>query len=231
MLTNLFYYGYYKPYIFKDDNKDLIAKKNINEIVKNSTGSKHFSFFLNKALKDEIIKYASNISSDYNSIKSTALFVFDRINRNEGKYEDFKQDLCDGMFDFVNQYNEYRDFSNVYDKNSKALNEFAENLKDRVYKNEEFLEEVGIHINEDGFLFFNKDKFDSMNKEELYSKLGNLRQFCKDIYNDTCKAMEIPMSNHMNFRDLNYYYSYVFALVEPNTFKIVQEGMLVDIAL
>ena len=85
--------------------------------------------------------------------------------------------------------------------------------------------------NEYGKLFFDENYFDSLSPKNISENIKELREFCKSIYNDTCEIMTVPMEEHMNFKNLNYYYNYIFSNEKPNTVKIIETGMLVDIIL
>lgn len=247
MLTNIFYYDFYKPYIFK--NEKLTSKLPVNyaknegqkKNVSSNSKENEYSFFLNKTYKTEIVNYAESISFDLNSIKNAAkniinnslsIFNFDALKEN------FKSELNE----FEKNYNSYLDFADKNKNNSPLLSNFADNLQYRVETNLDSLSNFGISFDDElletdgnnlsfSRLNFDENFFDSLSQEYILKNVGELKNFCKTIYDDTCEIMTVPMEEHMNFKNLNYYYNYIFANENHNTVQIIETGMLVDIVL
>lgn len=248
MLTNIFYYDFYKPYIFK--NEKMTSKQYVNhqntENKKTETSFENtedseneYSFFLNKSFKDEIVNYAENISMDLNSIKNSAKNI---INKTHSYFniDSVKNNLKKELKDFEKRYNMYTDFADKNYKNSPLLSNFSDSLKYRVETNYDVLSKFGISYIEDTSdetdlkskkLFFNESLFDSLSQKDVSDNIKNLREFCKTIYDDTCEIMTVPMEEHMNFKNLDYYYNYIFSNEKHNTVQIIETGMLVDISL
>ena len=239
MLTNLFYYDFYKPYIFKNEkittkhpatyqkaeNKRGLNKSENSEEQKNIEND--FSFFLNKTFKSEIINYAETISlknSVKNIINKTANFQFNSNSK--------KEILSKELSDFKEKFNSYQEFSKKNYRHSPLLSEFSDSLNFRVENHERTLEKFGITFDEEtSFLNFDKEFFDKLPLKSISENLLDLYAFSNEVYNDTCEIMTIPMENHMNFKNLDYYYNYIFANEKHNTVKIIESGMLVDICL
>lgn len=239
MLTNLYYYDYYRPYILKNENLKSINRRNTtksNEDTSSSYSSeanestKSFSFFLNKSLKNEIINYASTISKDFNSMKDTARFMSNKLNKNNLSDKENIEDISNGLDDFVNEYNEYLDFAEDNYENSNVLRDYAENVITMVSENKDYLAQIGININEDKKLTIDKTKFEK-NINNITDISENIKKMYNDIYEDTCAVMNMPLSQHMNFKNLSYYYNYKYASIDYKTFNITDTGMLVDIRL
>lgn len=234
MLTSLYYYGYYKPYIIKNSDSNNSLKNNFNRKNAKTYSNKEdnkFSFFLNKSLKDEVIKYASNISKDFNGIKDTAKYASYMISSKNSTMEEKKKNVSDCVDEFVDKYNEYLDFAEANDKHSGALDDYANSIKYRINDNIDDLNTIGVTVDKNQRLNFDKEKFSNIKASQFNDVMGNIKEMYDDIYFDTCEIMSFPMSKHMNFKGLDYYYNYKYSSIEPNTFKIIEEGMLVDIAL
>lgn len=251
MLTNIFYYDLYKPYIFKNEkiaskqivNYPKMENERMSDFSSETENNKNeYSFFLNKSFKSEIINYAETISLDLNSIKNAAKNI---INKTDSYFDTVKEYLKTELKEFSKRYNSYTDFADKNHKHSPLLSTFSDSLEYRVESNYEILSKFGISYVEndiirennengkDGYinLFFDENYFDSLSNKEIRENINELREFCKSIYDDTCEIMTVPMEEHMNFRNLNYYYNYIFSNEKPNTVKIIETGMLVDIVL
>ncbi len=238
MLTNLFYYDYYKPYIFK--NEKLVSKYNItagssaapvNKENFDADGDGEFSFFLNKAYKSEVVRYAENISKDFNSIKNIARSISYKMKDPYFAFENKRELIAESLDELTEKYNTYKDFAFENAKHSPILNSFFESLKYRVDFDAETLSVFGISENEEERLIFDRNAFDSMSVDDFERQRDGLEGFCDSVYNDTCEVMTVPMEEHMNFKNLNFYYNYIYSSEEHNTVKIIETGMLVDISL
>lgn len=236
MLTNIFYYGYYKPYIVKDTNNTKAIKrtKAKTEIAKSSSaksGNSPYSYLLNKALKKDLVSFATDISSNLNSIKDTARFIVNRYTKKNVASEEEKNNFADGLEDFANEVNSFSAFYENSSKESTALAGFDSVLSGRLNSKRDSLEKLGLSIDEGGQLSFNRDKFDSIADENYIDSIFECAELFDSVYNDTCEVMQLPLSEHMNFKNLNYYYNYTYAPKDKNSFKFIETGLLVDIKL
>lgn len=239
MLTNIFYYDFYKPYIFKNEkltSKRPYAHSNKNDSVLNSQQSgnseKEYSFFLNKTFKNEIVNYAETISNDLNSIKNSVKNVVNKMSNNYFNYDSEVENLKYELEEFTEKYNSYKDFAEKNYRHSPLLSNFSDSLKFRVENNKDILSKFGVFYDDElNEISFDINVFDSLSSKEILNDVSNLKRLCGEIYNDTCEIMTVPMEEHMNFKNLNYYYNYIFSNENHNTVKIIETGMLVDISL
>jgi len=237
MLTNLYYYDYYRPYILKSGNNKLLrrrdfVKSNYKNLSTSNNSEKNlnsFSFFLNKSLKNEVIDYASTVSREFNSIKDTARFMQNNLNDNSFDENGNANNIFYGMNDFVNQYNSYLEFADDNDQNSNILRSYADKIVNIVSKNKDELESIGIKMDDGGRLSIDEEVFGNIDAVKNVS--DDIKNMYSDIYKNTCQAMNAPLSQHMNFKNLSYYYNYKYASIDYNSFDIMDTGMLVDIKL
>lgn len=241
MLTSLYYYGYYKPYIVNDikrgnnkntrisSYKQAIAEKNRTE----NSNTDLFSYYLNNAYKKEVVNYAADISSKYNGLKFDSQYILNKINSYdyEDEFSDNKNSLKSGFKRFTDRYNQYLDFSTDNEQTSVFLNEYTENINYRLDSNMDSLNSFGISKDENGYLHFDENYFDSLDEKSFIQNENGIKNFCEQVYNDTCDAMSIPMAEHMNFKKLEYYYNYIYSDKNYNPFKIIETGLLVDISV
>ncbi len=260
MLTNLFYYDLYKPYIFK--NEKITSKVPVSysktEHSKSDTSNSgssevesenEYSFFLNKSFKNEIVDYAETISLDLNSIKNSAKNVINNTGSLLFNFGATKEKIKKSLSDFAKKYNAYNNFAKRNNRQSPLLSTFSDSLKFRVSDNFDCLAKLGFSdvstktegTSDEGLsdkpiekISFDEEYFDSLSQKNISENLSPLKEFCQSIYDDTCEIMTVPMEEHMNFRNLDYYYNYIFAnnsSKSHNTVKIIETGMLVDISL
>ncbi len=89
------------------------------------------------------------------------------------------------------------------------------------------MDNIGIDISENGFLKLRKDDdTKSYNVED-----GQIKKFYRNIYEKMCEFMSQPMSSHMEFKDFSYYFNYSGNYDKNNSFKLIEQGILVDISM
>ncbi len=240
MLTNLFYYDFYKPYIFKNEKITSKYPKSNSDKSKNSEArflnddksENEYSFFLNKTFKKEIVNYAENISVDFNSIKNSVKNIINNVGGSYVNIDSKKEILKKELSELEEKYNSYKDFAENNYKNSSLLSEFSDNLKFCFEENSGVLAKFGMNYdNEAQTLYFDEEYFNSLNLSKMGKNINELSEFCKTVYDQTCEIMKVPMEEYMGFKNLSYYYNYIFSNENHNTVKIIETGMLVDISL
>lgn len=236
MLTNIFYYNFYKPYIVKESSsvKPSVRAKAKTEIAQSRTsksGESTYEYSLNKAIKNEVISYATDISSNLNSIKETTNFLINRYTRRDIVSKNEKKNFADGLESFVNEINSFGYFYESTEKSSPALNGYEAVLSDRIEEYAEKLSYIGIKKDSEGTLAFDREAFEVIDKNNYIDHIFESAQMFKDIYDDTCEVMQLPLAEHMNFKNLDYYYNYTYIPKDKSEFKYIETGMLVDIKL
>jgi len=48
------------------------------------------------------------------------------------------------------------------------------------------------------------------------------------VYESTGDFLQLPLSEHMNFRNLKYYYNYKTGSISKDSFTIIESGMIVN---
>lgn len=237
MLTSVYYYNYYKPYILRGrGGRERIytpveAKTNTSK----SAGGQMPSFMLNKSLKSEVVRYANQLSHNINSLKNIARNLVQDAGEFQanvrynglGNAVDW---LSDDVEEFVEAYNKTVEFS---DKNmhSTSLMNFTETLKGSIYGKGNTLSRYGLSIEDDGKLAFNKSVLVAAGEKRIARANDANVSLFQDIYDTTGEFLIMPMAEHMNFKGLGYYYNYKLGTVQADTFKIIESGLVIDKAV
>jgi hypothetical protein len=232
MLTSIYYYDYYKPYILKTNGINKTTQKNrfsgikTNDYVQNNESS---AYFLNRSDKNEIKSLVSGISDNVNAVKDTARYLQSVTNAEGTKYDNAKSAYGDGLEDFVSDCNNLASFASSADLNS-GISDFKENVSQIVSDNEETFSKVGISI-DDGTLTFDTDVYENLSDDEYNELASTLNDTFSQVYNEACDFLSKPMSSHLNFKNLDYYYNYSYASKDKAAFRLLETGLIVDIAL
>ena len=236
MLTNLFYYHFYKPYIFKtSESGQQPAMPKQKKIADKRQAAESFRVLLNKSLNHEVVEYARGISTSVVGTKETVKnLVQDMTNFNKNMHkrgaDTAKRWIKYDLLEFVDSYNASTQFL-AEQKHSDNLRGFSERLEDNVSMNIERLARVGITRHQDGKLSLNTEAFNRLDEGRLNTAIGETLSTFKDIYSDSSDVLSEPLKEHMNFRSLGYYYNYKLGKMENDTFKIIESGMIIDMAV
>ncbi|MBS5793706.1 MAG: hypothetical protein KIC92_02970 [Clostridiales bacterium] len=222
MISTLHYYNSYKPFILDKQR----ARERKASPYKQTQGQKYkdteLTYFLNKSLNDNIKSYMFELSSNFNGLKNVANNIYEKM------YYGLSLDTLDENFEkFTHTYNRFKGFLEENTENSGNFTNILEKTKDIINENVDILDNIGIDISENGFLKLRKDDdTKNYNVED-----GQIKKFYRNIYEKMCEFMSQPMSSHMEFRDFSYYFNYSGNYDKNNSFKLIEQGILVDISM
>ena len=223
MISTLHYYNSYNQFIL--DNKK--ARENKSSSYKNIKVAKEykntdFTYFLNKSLNDNIKSYMFELSSNFNSLKNISNNIYEKM------YYNLPIDtLDDNIENFISTYNRFIGFLQENIENSKHFENILENTKNTINNNLEILDSLGISVSNSGFLDVKEDT----NLDKNYIDKEDIKTFYNNLYNEICVFMKEPMSNYMDFKDFSYYFNYSCDYNKDKSFKIIEQGLLVNISL
>ena len=225
MLTTLFYYGHYRDFFSKSSNAGHVWYPNSTR--QNIIAPQDSVVMLNKARNDKIIDYAKELSSCIVGLKDAAkMYIYDMhlIERNGTvTFENHLQWVEEDLRGFITSYNHLQ---SVNTGHSRELGNFAHYIRNFTKINSEVLSHIGIVAYDDANLTYHG--MGSMISHEAAKKAVNTFE---QAYNAARGFLEQPLSRHMEFKGLDYYYNYTIGPMGNNTFGIIQSGMLIDVAV
>jgi hypothetical protein len=230
VLTSLYYYGHYRPYILNRGSQNLKSINNVSKI-----NDKLSNFYLNKTLKDDVIDYANSTAKSIVQIKegarklSTDMQQFDKYLEQSG-IKTAKYWLAENIENFVDSYNNASKILTEQD-HSDTLKLFIENVLSDIIDNIYGLNELGINMDSDSTLSFDITKINNSSVDLLNEVIYKTLYTIENIYNRSTEILKEPLSSHMQFSKLTYYYNYKLGGIETNTFDMIQRGMILDISV
>lgn len=221
MLTTLHYYNYYKPYILNNNKKKLNKSATSFKNIPNER-----EYFMNKALNDNVKSYIFEMSSNFNGLKNISNNLTEKL-QTRFMTEPIKEEIEYNIENFTKTYNSFIGFLDENTENSVNFKNVANNIKNLFSDNNKILDKMGIIINENGFL----DVKENNNLKTIQRDKETLKEFCSKVYKSLCKLMQDPMCKHMEFKDFSFYFNYTsdFKFNKNKSFKIIEQGLLVDI--
>ena len=235
MLTNAFYFTLYRPYILgsRDAVNNYTSRRaRIAERTPQYMLDHGMTIVLNKALKDEIVKYAQNVSCSVTGLKYAVRSLINdienfSINTMEFGFEAATQAVEERLTFLSDTYNENTTFMRQQ-QHSPQLRTFSYEIGDNVYHNQYRLEKLGFSFSEEG-VHFDPVAYRILGREELQSAFNDNIQVFISLYQSTDDILAAPLSDHMHFRSFSYHYNYKLGRMVEDGFGIIQSGMLLDL--
>jgi hypothetical protein len=232
MLTSVFYYNMYKPYIVGNAGNRSEGYVPRRERIAQGTEPAGRVFVLNKALRNEIVSYAQSVShgvSDLrNATKETArdMANFNGMVHREG-WEDAIENMADNLENFAEYYNRSAGFMSQQ-QHSAGLRSYSGEVIDTVHHNGARLEMLGLTLSEEGQMAFDREFVNAMNHEQVNAAIGENIEMFEGLRSYTQQLMTEPLIEHMRFRGLSYHYNYRMGTMETDGYSLIEAGMLVD---
>jgi len=233
MLTNLHYYGHYRRYA-SQTAKVREVPRTANWVTfgrKASPGKKlpKANILLNAAYKNETITYARSLSRNVVSLKDSAkMFVYDAMGKSYG--DSFWHWIEEDIDNFVTAYNGLRSIAARHG-HSLILTDFTAQMDSYTRLNRENILKLGVRINKERNLEFGGQVPTGLRSRDVRKSLGNVSEYFKQSYKSTAMLLEHPLTKHMNFRSLDFYYNYRLSDNGNNAFTLMENGILVDVAV
>jgi len=219
-----------------------ISRKSLEKLnSKKENGAYAYAILLNKTYSDRIVDYAHTLYTSILDLKDSAKdldyfvdeykTVEDKINTlNDERKRKVNEMFEDKVNRFINDYNNAVEFADTQ-IHSQSLKDFSSELSDVLDQHKQVLDSLNITGDNEEQIIKSFDLTNVSEKLSIDEKLNCLQDLITDIYDSTQYILSKPMSEHMNFRGLSYYYNYKLDRYEANTFELIESGMIVDIIL
>lgn len=186
----------------------------MDEPLENST----LEYFLNQAATPAVTSYINKLSDTFNNMKAVCLDISNKINSGI-YYEDASYDF--GQFCHI--YNTFMGFLRENVINNDYFMAISKEIMFYIKDNKNFLYQLGITILGNGYLRLKKINENNLNK--------NACVFLEDFYGKMCNFMQIPMTEYMQFKDFSCYFTYGCDYNTDSAYKLVDQGVLLDLEL
>lgn len=235
MLTSMFYFNHYKPYLVKEDSPTTSAGFSPKLTLFKNNSYENKTVLLNTAYRGDIVEYAGNISKKVVAFKDASRLVvqdmenFEMNTRNAGSVRE-REVLSAHISQFTESYNTAVSFA-LSQEHSAKLRNFAAEQSYFVTQNQDVLKILGVKIDKNGSLSCDETKIKDMSISKLRDAVNKTAPVFESLYENAKQLLTFPLSSHMNFKGLRYYYNYKLGTMQDDTFKIIKSGILVDIAV
>jgi hypothetical protein len=232
MLTTLFYYDHYRPYIVREAD-GVSGDVNRRPASASAPGK---PILLNKSLNGAFLSYARGAGASVVSIKESAkgaVYAMDKYDEREfnGGGNHAKGYLEEALKYFASAYNGAAAFRESQAAVSPGLAEFYDGVSGGVYESAAPLKSLGLTSGSGGVLEYDPAVIESVGPGEARLVMSAARGVFEKIYNGAVNVMKKPLADHMEFKSYRYYYNYSRGITKEETFNGIGSGMMVDIAL
>ena len=234
MLTSVFYYNLYRPYIVGSAPNRNVDGSPRRERINSGQDTKASGriFVLNKSLRNEIVNHAQNVTTGITDLRSATgrtaqdMENFNRTVYREG-WEEAVDRLTENLTQFADGYNHAANFMQSQE-HSAGLRAFSEEVTDNVYYNRTRLEMLGLTLSEEGRLAFSNKQVRDMSHEQINVAISENIEIFEGLRAYTGQVLSEPLVEHMHFRGLTYHYNYQLGRMETEGFGLLEAGILVD---
>ena len=232
MLTSIYYYRYYRPYMMRTlEPTGAIAPKRA-PIAKKPEPEPNTAVLLNKSLKVDVVAHARQTSASINGVKDSARRVsssMEGFNQNTYRYglPVAREEVSSELMAFTESFNRSVAFMSTQ-PHSRSLRDFAENLIDLTLRSRREFEFVDIFTEDGRSLLFAEEDFLEKDQDTLNIAFGQSIGTFLQTYKDSTSMLNMPLTEHMNFQNLNYFYNYRMGTIVDETFKIIESGLIIN---
>ena len=235
MLTKAYYFNFYRPYIVGSrDRNDVTAKRaRIAKTTPKDKLDRGMMVVLNKSLKNEIVRYAQNVSAGVTGFKSSLHMLLSDmgnfgLNAMYNGYDSAAMLVEDSLTAVAKTYNSSTTFLEEQNQ-SVQLRSYSQSLRERLMQGGDRLKSLGLTFENEGRnLQFNPEVFRSLSQIELHAVIGANMQIFHSMHQNTATVLTEPLSSHMHFKGLSYHYNYQLGRMVEDGFGIIESGMIVD---
>jgi len=232
MLTSVFYYNMYKPYIVGNAGNRSEGYTPRRERIAQGNEPSGRVFVLNKALRNEIVNYAQSVSNGVSNLRdATKRTAVDMENFNgtvhKKGFEAALENMTENLERFAEYYNRSAGFMQQQ-PHSTGLRSYSGEVTDNVHHNRTRLEMLGLTLSEEGQMAFDSEFVSAMNHKTINVAIGENIEIFEGLRSYTQQLMTEPLIEHMRFRGLSYHYNYRMGTMETDGYSLIEAGMLVD---
>jgi hypothetical protein len=239
MLTNIFYYNVYKPYILEKQSKPKHSPGSVLDIYYKRAGteSKAAHVTRNTSLKRAVTSYVDAVCRNITDMRDCSKYLAFNVdnyysNFVHENFETAKQWVEEDISMFVNAFNSTVAFGTAQE-HSPELSRYAYDLADIAEASKTVLDRAGISIHQNGkVLSFSPDKIRHLTESSFSRSIDSASKTAGEVYNRTSELLRLPGSAHMDFRQLSYYYNYRIDRSQEEAIRktpaILHAGMILD---
>ena len=235
MLTSVFYYNIYRPYIVGNVNNregNYVPRRERINSERGGGGESSRVFVLNKSLRNEIVSYAQAVSFGVTDLRETTKRTArDMEDFNGTVHRDGFESAVSGLANNLERFSHYFNRSAGFmqqQMHSSGLRAYSGEVVENVNHNRERMEMLGLNLSEGGQMSFNRELVTQMNHEQINVAIGENIEIFEGLRTYTQQLMTEPLVEHMRFRGLNYHYNYRLGTMETEGYSLIEAGMLVD---
>ncbi len=241
MVTMMQYYTDYRPFIIKNykgannkvsnTNKAEEDRQNntiTNNITKNDLSKQNI---MNKSINNEVVTYMKDIATNVNLFKN-GVNSLDSDIRYIKKYNSFDDEDEAIIEEDVTKLTEgINNLRNIISRNkSKAsvekLEEFQQKFSSIYDENKVLFEKLGVSYEDGEFI-----KTETMDSEFFVENLDTYKEKMQDLKKATNEFTSTPMSSFIEFKTYKNYFNYSFRNKGLDSFKLIESGSLLNLAL
>ncbi|MCL2704389.1 MAG: hypothetical protein FWE91_12435 [Defluviitaleaceae bacterium] len=216
MLTNVYYYNIYQPFIMqRQSGPDKSAKSVLSTYAGNASGHMRpgAQVTRNTSMKRDVSDFVGAVCRNVTEMRDCAKYLSLNtesyyVNVLHESFDKSKQWVEEDVSMFVNAYNTAVSFG-MKQEHSPELTRYAGELKDIALSYNTLLDGIGVSVHRDGdYLSFSPGKIHDLDFLAFGHSVSGAAQAANAVYERTVELLQLPAAAHMDFRQLSFYYNY-----------------------
>jgi hypothetical protein len=235
LLTNIHYFGQYRDFALRNSsgrnnnfNKALYDRVRSSQTTAEAPEMVRTQIHLNKAYNNRVLQYVRILGQNIISLRDASrLFVQDSGNLDftaggNLTFTDHLRWIEEDLRNFAMSYSNL-DYLSRNVGHSPGLSNFTHSIRTITRGHEAYLSHLGIMSADEGGLSYHGIGHGA-NIEITRSAAAAFQA----TYEVSKGFLDHPMTHHLEFRDLNYYYNYTIGNPPQDSFLLIESGILMD---
>lgn len=239
MLTSIHYFSQYRDYALRTSSGrntnfhgSLYTKKQPNRTSAAASAILHAGSTpkvqLNKSYGPNVLQYIKSLGQNIITLKDSArLFVSDTgsLDYDAGgslSFEGHLRWIDEDLRNFANSYNNL-DYLSRRSNHNAALGDFTHSIRSIARGHEQMLSHLGVITADEGGLSYHGIG-QGATKEITRAAVGAFQE----TYEASREFLAHPMTAHLQFKDLTYYYNYTIGNQPSDAYRLIESGILMN---
>jgi hypothetical protein len=236
MLTSLHYFGHYRDFVLRTSsgsnsnfNRSLLSKGQVrSSILTRAEGGLAPAVHLNKSYDKRILGYIDALGQNMVKLKGAARTYVEDVNNLDFEYSDITS--FENHFRWIDE--DLRNFTASYNTLdgivarlpfSNHLPHFTHSIRNITQRNEILLSHLGVVAADEGGLAYH-----GVGTATTLEIARAAADAFKSAYDAAREFLVHPMTHHLQFSELSYYYNYTIGDSPMDTFRLLESGLLID---
>ena len=236
MLTSLHYFGHYRDFVLRNSsgsnsnfNRSLLNREQVRKsVISQPSSAGAPTVQLNKSYDKRVLGYIEALGENVVKLKDAARMYVNDVTSLDFEHNDllsFESHLRwldEDLRTFTASFNALGGMA-VKSPYSNHLPHFTHSIRNITQRDEILLSHLGVVAADEGGLTYH-----GVGTTATLGVARSAVSMFKSAYETAREFLAHPMTHHLNFNELSYYYNYTIGSSPMDTFRLLESGLLID---